>query len=126
MQTSEFSWPQTPADTVALTNRVTKWLQRAGVSDEDRRVTLAVGIADSLSAAVHVAKHVERMLASDPITIDGAETALTAASGIEAWLFGELKDHLLELEECWESEIIDRLGGHLPPSPDEELPEPAV
>ena len=126
MSSSGFRWPQTPMETVALSNRVTKWLQRAGVSDEDRRVTLSVGIADSLAAAVHVANAVERMLAADPISTEGASMALTAACDIEAWLFGELKDHLLEMEECWEAEIIHRLGERIPPDPDEEHSGAAV
>jgi hypothetical protein len=126
LATSEFRWPRTARDTVDLSNRLSKWFKRAGVTDEERRVTLSLGLADSLTAAVSVANAVEELLATDPTTVEGASASMRSAFAIETWLFGEIKDRIMELEECWESELITRLRERLPPDSEDDDSEPAV
>lgn len=95
---------------IAATNRISVWLTQAGVTDTDRRVTLAVGLADLISAAQVVETQLNEMLSEDVRDPAAADRALANACAISAWLFTELKDHLLELEEIWEPEVETRLA----------------
>jgi hypothetical protein len=95
---------------VALTDRISAWLKKSGVQDGTIRATLAVGLADFLEAARTAGEHLEAMLAEDLGTPASADRALEQAGVISAYLFSEAKDHLLELEAVWESQVEERLA----------------
>ena len=95
---------------VAFTDRISAWLRRSGVQDADVRATLAVGVADFLDAARTAGAHLAAMLSEDPTHPESADRALEHAGAISAYLFGEAKDHLLELEALWDSQIEERLA----------------
>jgi hypothetical protein len=99
-----------PRATVALTERISAWLTNAGVQDPEVRATLAVGLADFLDAARTTGEHLEAMLSLDPAQPETADRALEHASSIAVHLFGEAKDHLLELEALWEMQVEERLA----------------
>src|SRR4051812_632032 len=105
---------------LALTDRVSAWLKRSGVQDGDIRATLAVGLADFLEAARTTGEHLESMLAEDPGNPQSADRALEHASAMSVHLFGEAKDHLLELEALWERQIEERLAALGSPESDED------
>ncbi len=102
---------------VIFTERISAWLKKAGVQDGDVRATLAVGLADFLYAARTTGEHLEGMLSEDPSAPDGADRALEHAGAISAYLFGEAKNHLLELETLWETQVEERLAALGAPEP---------
>jgi hypothetical protein len=106
---------------VTFTNRISLWLKAAGVDDSDVRATLAVGLADLTHAASVATKHLEGMLNEQLADSESADRALEHAVGISTYLFTELKDHLLEIEEVWETEIEERLAERGSPDPQEDV-----
>ena len=126
MPTPFFEFPRTAHDTVALTARIDSWFTRAGISDPERRATLTVGLADTLAAAAQVGNQLEIMLAADPRSTEGAEAAAEAIGIMEAWLFGEVKHHVAEIEVLWEAELWARVAERLPPDDTDETPVSAV
>jgi len=113
------SLPRDSSETVALTHRLTLWLERAGISEGEQRATLAVGLADVLAAAVRTAESVDKLLATDPTAIRGADDALTETGIMQAWLFTEMSSHLEEMAPLWESVLQETLGRLLPPDVEE-------
>ena len=126
MSTPSFEFPRTAHDTVALTARIDSWFARAGISDPERRATLTVGLADTLAAAAQVGDQLEIMLGADPRSTEGAETAAEAIGIMEAWLFGEVKHHVTEIEVLWETELWARVAERLPPDDIDDPGVPAV
>jgi hypothetical protein len=110
-----------PQAALALVNRISVWLKKAGVQDSEVRATLAIALADFLDAARTTGEHLEAMLSQDPAQPESADRALEHAGSISAYLFGEAKDHLLEIEELWETEVEERLAAlGTPESPQDE------
>ncbi len=118
MTAPESEWPHSSSEHVALVGRISAWLERAGVQDPDHRATLAVGLGDTLRAARETAEALEYMLKEDPITTEGADRALTQSGIMSAWLFTEIQDHVSELAEVWETQLMERLAERLPPDVD--------
>ncbi|MET0395796.1 MAG: hypothetical protein ABW277_03120 [Longimicrobiaceae bacterium] len=85
------------AATLDLTNRLTSWLRSAGVKDSE----MAVDFADILSAARHIEEILTQLLTVEPTRPEGADEALSHLGKLHVWLFGEMKHHLLELEDVW-------------------------
>jgi hypothetical protein len=107
--------------TVALANRISAWLKKSGVQDPEVRTTLAVELADFLDAARNTGEHLEGMLSQDPAQPESADRALEHAGSISVYLFGEAKDHLLELEALWEAQVEERLAAlGTPQAPNDE------
>jgi hypothetical protein len=100
----------TTAKQVAFTDRIATWLARAGVDDLDKRATLAVGLADVVFAARVATDDLMAMLQEDLSEPKSADRALSRAGSISTYLFGELKDHLLDIEALWEEEIEEKLA----------------
>jgi len=101
---------QRTLEVVALTDRISTWLKKSGVDDGDIRATLAVGLTGFLEAARTTRERLEAMLAEDPTDLESADRALEHAGVISAYLFSEARDHLLEVEALWESQIEERLA----------------
>jgi hypothetical protein len=110
----------TADEQVAFTNRIASWLANAGVDDLDRRATLAVGLADVVHASRVAAVDLMGMLQEDLSVQNSADRASQRAGRISAYLFGELKDHLLAIEALWEEEIEVRLAARGTLKPDDE------
>jgi hypothetical protein len=104
---------------IHLTNRITRWLRSAGVTDEGARSTLAVGLADTLYAMEVSAREIRALLATDPTTESGASQALHHCGMLGAYLFGEVHDHLADMLVVWEPAFEDKLAAKLPPDPEE-------
>ena len=105
---------------IALTNRITRWLRAAGVTDEVARSTLAVGLGDSLYAMEVATREIHALLATDPTTEEGATRALHHCGMLGAFFFSELHDHLVDMRAVWEPAFEDRLAARLPPDPDDD------
>ena len=99
---------------VALANRVSKWLRRAGVENAKVRADIAVGIADSLAASTTMRRHLTRMLAADPRQSRGARKALHHAVFASTWMFDELLWHLQDMKRVWERHLENRLAKRVP------------
>lgn len=97
-----------PTETVALTHALTRWLRKAGVSDDHVVADLAVDLADIVAAGQAVRDAVEGLLRQDPRNAGEAGAALALVGDMEAQLFGEMKDHLNSLESAWPV-LLERL-----------------
>jgi hypothetical protein len=93
---------------VALAHSLTEWLGIAGLGDHPKRADLAVDLADILTAAELVREGVDALLRLNPSVPSDADSALTLATGMEAQLFGELKNHVRSLERAWPA-LVERL-----------------
>jgi hypothetical protein len=111
---------QSAGEQIALTNRITRWLKAAGVTDEVARSTLAVGLADSLYAMEVSAREIYALLATDPTIEEGASQALQHCGMLGAFLFSELHNHLEDMRAVWEPAFEDKLAARLPPDLDDE------
>jgi hypothetical protein len=103
---------------VRLTGRVSDWLRKAGVDNDEAQATLAVGLVDSLAAARHVATDLESLLDLDPSMPAEADHASQLAGQMHAGLFTELKDHVAEMEALWEPMLEEELAKLCPPDED--------
>jgi hypothetical protein len=113
---------------VAFTGRLSAWLAKAGVSDPDARATLAVGLADFISAARQVEADLEAALTFDTDVPEEADRALSYIAGIPPYLFGEARDHADDMEPFWETHLEEGLlarGVPEPPDGDESSDPPA-
>ena len=101
-----------PEETVALTHSLSQWLQRAGLTNAEAISGIAVDLADLLAAGENVRYRVAQLLELNPSQSGDASAALALAAEIEAYLFGELKDHLLSIESAWPGllEHLDQLS----------------
>jgi len=99
---------------VELSNRVSKWLAKAGVRNPRARTTIAVGITDSLIATTEMRRHLNSMLRTDPRTSPKAKRALRHAIFAGSWMFGELLDQLKEMKKVWTKHLENRLGSRAP------------
>ena len=104
---------------IDLTNRITRWLRSAGVTSEDARSTLAVGLADTLYAMEVSTREIMAMLETDPTTESGASQALHHCGMLSAYLFGEVRDHLADMLVVWEPTLEEKLADRLPPDTEE-------
>jgi hypothetical protein len=100
---------------VNFSNQVTLWLRHAGVNDEDARATLAVGIADVIHAMEVTTREFRGLLATDPSSEAGAEQALHHMALIGAYFFGEIKNHLEDMQRVWETVLEEVIAERLPP-----------
>ena len=103
-----------PAEHVAFTAQIDRWLMAAGVANADDRATLAVGLADSLRAAGQIATALDALLATDPRSTSGADEALTHLARMHVEMFNELKDHVAEMEPLWEGVLVEAVAARLP------------
>jgi hypothetical protein len=87
---------------VAFAGHLTRWLERAGM-DSDAASEMAVGFADILNAASRAAPELEALLSTDPRTHGGADAALGRLGYLNALFLTEIKDHLEDLVNHWES-----------------------
>lgn len=107
-----FSHPE-PAETVALTHKISAWTRSAGLS----HVHVSVDLADIVAAASYAEQALQEMLALDVNDPAQAAEALDRLGQIHAWLFTELKVHLEQLEQKW-PDLEERLAA-LAPSDEE-------
>ena len=99
---------------LAVANRVSNWLVRAGVASPRSRSTLAVGIADSLAATTIIRRNLNAMLAANPRTSAGVRRAARHAVRAGTWMFDELLDHLQEMKRVWERDLERPLYKRVP------------
>jgi hypothetical protein len=104
---------------IDLSNRITRWLRSAGVTDADARSTLAVGLTDALYAMEVSTREIRAMLDTDPTTESGASQALHHCGMLAAYFFGEVRDHLADMLAVWEPALEDKLAAKLPPDSEE-------
>ena len=107
-----------PEETVALTHSLSEWLRQVGLTNADTISGVAVDLADLLAAGENVRYRVSQMLNLDPRRPGDASAALALAAEVEAYLFGELKDHLLSVESAWPG-LLEHLDGLSPPEDEE-------
>jgi hypothetical protein len=94
---------------VAFTSRLSDWLRSAGVTDEDARATLAVGLADTVAGVKQVEAELEAALALNPAVPMEADAALQHVANIEGWL-ADVRGHLEDMEPLWETHLEVPLG----------------
>ena len=90
------------AEHVAFAANLARWIERAGVTDDEAIGDLAVGFADTLAAAAAAGPVLEELLTLDPRTAEGADRALEKLGYLHALLISEAKYHLEDLERRWE------------------------
>jgi hypothetical protein len=90
---------------VQRVQRITRWLERAGVRDSDTRATIAVDLSDALDAMDVIDGHLSAMLRTNPQTRDGNDHALTHVSGLGVWWSTELRFHVQRLHRHWEKDV---------------------
>jgi hypothetical protein len=105
---------------VAFAAALSRWLERAGLSDGEAVADLAVGMADVLNAAGRAAVELDALLALDPSEPAGADAALTRLGYLHALFLSEMTGHLDDLARRWES-LEERL---LLTAPNDESDEP--
>ena len=98
--------------TVALTHRISQWLQRSGVTGEPLS-DLPVDLADSLAAAERTQALLEELLCLDATQASQAERALALAAEIEAQISSELLPHVTSLEGVWPA-VVELLSSRVP------------
>jgi hypothetical protein len=86
-------------------NRIIRWLERAGVTDSKTRVTVAIDLSDAIDAMEDVQRHLEALLRSAPETKAGNDRALTHAAGLGVLWSDELKFHVDRLHRNWERRV---------------------
>lgn len=98
---------------IDLTRRLRAWLKNLDTLNDEGAASIAVDVADIITAADKVAELAVTMLSEDVSSPAGADKALAAAAEIEVQLFTELKSHLATLEESWPFllERLDALTG---------------
>jgi hypothetical protein len=84
-----------------LTSALSRWLNAAGIADDELRADLAVDLADTLHAAEVARAELGEILKLQIASRGQAALALQHAANIEVQLFSELKHHLEELESRW-------------------------
>ena len=87
----------TTIHTVVLADNLAAWFRNTGFPQTD----IAVDFADNIAAAWRVEELLPRLMSLR--TDDGSEAAqaLACVGELHAWLFGEMKHHLEELEHAW-------------------------
>jgi len=89
-------------------NRIGRWLQRAGVPSSSIRTLVAVDLTEFLIGADDIKRHVRALLTQDPGTRRGARAAATHATSIEVAL-DHLLDHARRLNRNWQRAVEDVL-----------------
>lgn len=85
------------ASNIDLARRLGAWLRTVGVVD----TSLAVDLADTVSAAKPAESVWMEMLVLDVTKPDDADQALEQMGKLHTWLFDEIKHHLTEIERAW-------------------------
>lgn len=96
--------PDSGSDHRADVQRITAWLRTVGLGDTE----LAIDLADTFHATGRARQLLAEAMACDAAVPDGADLALAKVTEMRAWLFGEAKSHLEDLQSSW-----DRLEARL-------------
>ncbi len=83
--------------TVILADNLAAWLRDTGFP----QTNIAVDFADIIAAARRVEELLPRLVSLHTDDGNDAEQALACVGKLHAWLFGEMKHHLEELEHAW-------------------------
>lgn len=99
----------TARDDVALARKVSRWLQATGVLATE----MSVDLVDIISAARSVQADLDELLKLDVTQPEQADAALDLLGRLHAWLFTEIKHHVLQLEKRW-PELEERVAALSP------------
>jgi hypothetical protein len=83
---------------VAFAGELSRWIERAGVTEADAVGDLAVGFADIVQAAATASRELEALIALDPTDSAGADAALAKLGYLRALFITEIKSHAEDLE----------------------------
>lgn len=99
----------TSLDRFQLAERISDWVDRLDLGDDDARMAFATGLASALAAADEARRRVEALLATAPLRDAGeAERALDELTEIQLQLTSGLGEHLEEIGDAWTT-VEDRL-----------------
>ena len=104
---------------VAFAGELSRWIERAGVTDSEAIGDLAVGFADILNASASASRVLEELIALDPNESVGAEAALTKLGYLHALFITEIKAHAEDLERRWDT-LEECLGARVPVDGEED------
>ena len=90
------------AEHVAFAGELSRWIQRAGVTDPEAISDFAVGFADILNASASASRVLEELIDIDPKESVGADAALTKLAYLHALFITEIKAHAEDLERRWD------------------------
>ena len=94
---------------VRESDRVGRWLQRAGLPLGSVRTFVAIDLVELMMAAEDIKHHARALLRQNPSTKRGARVAARHASFIQVILSSQLLPHVRRLNRNWEHGVEDPL-----------------